>query len=156
MRLEVVNCFQNLLPSWQVTTFCNVAIFERPLWIAFKIYYLRDRSQPLLCFWKAESSCELLSKFITFVTGHNKIEDWNMKTVVVNCFQNLLPSWQVTTEVVKDLLDDSCELLSKFITFVTGHNFQAQSLRFHFVVNCFQNLLPSWQVTTRGCRVRRW
>ncbi|MBB5334460.1 hypothetical protein HNP69_002605 [Chryseobacterium koreense] len=38
---------------------------------------------------------------------------------------------------------NSCELLSEFITFVTKHNNIHEAFAIHFVVNCFQNLLPS-------------
>jgi len=42
---DVVNCFQNLLSSWHVTTLKRFLTTSLWLWIAFKIYYLRDTSQ---------------------------------------------------------------------------------------------------------------
>ena len=174
----VVNCFQNLLSSWQVTTMVLCQWYHFSLWIAFKIYYLRDRSQHTNYTEGACNCCELLSKFIIFVTGHNFLIFYFLCFFVVNCFQNLLSSWQVTTNLpmwwylrllwiafkiyylrdrsqqiyYKSWNGRSCELLSKFIIFVTGHNRRFFEYRSRFVVNCFQNLLSSWQVTTCFCK----
>ena len=93
----VVNCFQNLLSSWHVTTFRNLLAFYLVLWIAFKIYYLRDTSQLVEFLRLFLHRCELLSKFIIFVTRHNFVSFFNIISIVVNCFQNLLSSWHVTT-----------------------------------------------------------
>ena len=96
--------------------------------------------------------------------------------MVVNCFQKLLPSWWRTTAVflcttfvklwiafknyylrdegqhdrVLQSAINSCELLSKIITFVMKDNkiFEIESSK--SVVNCFQKLLPSWWRTTSG------
>ena len=67
----VVNCFQKLLSSWHDTTKKQVFHPKALLWIAFKIYYLRDTTQPNLAILSDAGSCELLSKFIIFVTRHN-------------------------------------------------------------------------------------
>ena len=170
----VVNCFQNLLPSWRSTTDAVFLGFSLPLWIAFRIYYLRDEAQPETSEGMIFYCCELLSEFITFVTKHNEIKRDTPPDYVVNCFQNLLPSWRSTTitsyltkvwmlwiafriyylrdeaqPIDTSQLDKSrCELLSEFITFVTKHNLANYVWRAEKVVNCFQNLLPSWRSTT--------
>ena len=68
----VVNCFQKLLSSWHDTTEGFFGRRRRWLWIAFKNYYLRDTTQPKGEYVMHNSSCELLSKIIIFVTRHNK------------------------------------------------------------------------------------
>jgi len=95
----VVNCFQKLLSSWHDTTY--LANFEPGfmLWIAFKNYYLRDTTQPILGIQLPKKCCELLSKIIIFVTRHNHLVKQEMNKHVVNCFQKLLSSWHDTTSL---------------------------------------------------------
>ena len=146
--LWVVNCFQNLLPLWYITTTIFRWLWSIMLWIAFRIYYLCDTSQQTMKKLELKLSCELLSEFITFVIHHNGINYAGIRTRVVNCFQNLLPLWYITTRWgnftcaillwiafrIYYLCDTSqqriklttkkqgCELLSEFITFVIHHN----------------------------------
>ena len=144
-----MNCFQNLLPLWYITTFLQLRQTTTELWIAFRIYYLCDTSQLHFRYLLFPHCCELLSEFITFVIHHNIVVFLNFFYGVVNCFQNLLPLWYITT-IFKNfpsilllwiafriyyLCDtsqqkrsrewrcSSCELLSEFITFVIHHNF---------------------------------
>ena len=144
------------------------------MWIAFKNYYLRDEEQPFVGYANTIASCELLSKIIIFVTRNN-VEYCRQDVVaVVNCFQKLLSSWRGTTILLKaqchTLLwiafknyylrdeeqlklsikdkDDSCELLSKIIIFLTRNNKQTLTTEMQTVVNCFQKLLSSWRGTT--------
>ena len=42
--------------------------------------------------------------------------------VVVNCFQNLVPLVSATTDLMKELTQLSCELLSEFSTFGISNN----------------------------------
>ena len=175
--LNVVNCFQNLLSSWHDTTICVSVSSGFSLWIAFKIYYLRDTTQQLDFVPAFRVGCELLSKFIIFVTRHNVAIMLPSALAVVNCFQNLLSSWHDTTVLslchqlgwlwiafkiyylrdttqrnsTKTLVLMCCELLSKFIIFVTRHNWNIFILGKQPVVNCFQNLLSSWHDTTFFC-----
>ena len=93
----VVNCFQKLLSSWHDTTFADTGLGKTLLWIAFKNYYLRDTTQPIILQINLFTSCELLSKIIIFVTRHNYGTLANMVIIVVNCFQKLLSSWHDTT-----------------------------------------------------------
>ena len=143
-----MNCFQNLLPLWYITTLIFLYHRGLGLWIAFRIYYLCDTSQ-LRCGTRGSAvSCELLSEFITFVIHHNQPTVVKFIPSVVNCFQNLLPLWYITTQAVQILPNErlwiafriyylcdtsqpcfttvapseSCELLSEFITFVIHHN----------------------------------
>ena len=144
----VVNCFQKLLSSWHDTTNPTAFLISMMLWIAFKNYYLRDTTQHTIDKLSAPISCELLSKIIIFVTRHNTFAAEVISVDVVNCFQKLLSSWhdttmslllikhpqlwiafknyylRDTTQQMKVLLtlDNSCELLSKIIIFVTRHN----------------------------------
>ena len=95
--LGVVNCFQNLLPLWYITTGVWQSQLYLALWIAFRIYYLCDTSQRLQRKRHQPNCCELLSEFITFVIHHNSSLSWGESLAVVNCFQNLLPLWYITT-----------------------------------------------------------
>ena len=169
-----MNCFQKLLSSWHDTTVKFEDEDEDRLWIAFKNYYLRDTTQlvKFLCF--LDTSCELLSKIIIFVTRHNLNEAGYKPWTVVNCFQKLLSSWHDTTRQRESMnrtplwiafknyyLRDTtqqysqclkhyycCELLSKIIIFVTRHNDNNYQHPSSTVVNCFQKLLSSWHDTT--------
>ena len=144
----VVNCFQKLLSSWHDTTSNLTLISALLLWIAFKNYYLRDTTQPIIQACTTLFSCELLSKIIIFVTRHNYDLHRSRRRTVVNCFQKLLSSWHDTTfrlfhcpkyqlwiafknYYLRDTTQQyagknpppwSCELLSKIIIFVTRHN----------------------------------
>ena len=95
---SVVNCFQKLLSSWWRTTFVNIKIIVRMLWIAFKNYYLRDEGQLSHNFIIFVYSCELLSKIIIFVMKDNSFLSMVLWPTVVNCFQKLLSSWWRTTK----------------------------------------------------------
>ena len=97
ITIIVVNCFQKLLSSWHDTTSVNNIVSWCKLWIAFKNYYLRDTTQPWMILRLPQSSCELLSKIIIFVTRHNNVSKTYIRNVVVNCFQKLLSSWHDTT-----------------------------------------------------------
>ena len=145
------------------------------MWIAFKNYYLRDEEQRERPWIKRQSSCELLSKIIIFVTRNNHVNFPCDILSVVNCFQKLLSSWRGTTNTLNDvafntlwiafknyyLRDEEqrwlhwekhphrCELLSKIIIFVTRNNFGSFVENVFGVVNCFQKLLSSWRGTTR-------
>ena len=144
----VVNCFQKLLSSWHDTTYCFSASYNKPLWIAFKNYYLRDTTQLRFSKKHTKLRCELLSKIIIFVTRHNQLIAVSKFLLVVNCFQKLLSSWHDTTkhyqwflwlelwiafknyylrDTTQRLKPENtnatrCELLSKIIIFVTRHN----------------------------------
>ena len=170
----VVNCFQNLLSLWYITTEETVILFSTKLWIAFRIYYLCDTSQLNSLHSCFAIRCELLSEFIIFVIHHNQNTSIKNAIVVVNCFQNLLSLWYITTDiapriingwlwiafriyylcdtsqqgVLNGLLLRCCELLSEFIIFVIHHNELKIHIFFIFVVNCFQNLLSLWYITT--------
>ena len=143
-----MNCFQNLLPLWYITTEYMRRTPADGLWIAFRIYYLCDTSQQKFYCSMTIQCCELLSEFITFVIHHNANIIILLNILVVNCFQNLLPLWYITTFYrsyitfyvlwiafrIYYLCDTSqrlalqgfttlcCELLSEFITFVIHHN----------------------------------
>ena len=123
-----------------------------------------------------ETSCELLSKIIIFVTRNNKVCACSFRNSVVNCFQKLLSSWRGTTSSEWSNLDEElwiafknyylrdeeqhlmqiwklslcCELLSKIIIFVTRNNLINKGELARHVVNCFQKLLSSWRGTTRS------
>ena len=170
----VVNCFQNCLSSWHDTTCSKVFRERKLLWIAFKIVYLRDTTQPGETTIRKRWSCELLSKLFIFVTRHNIREKDGRQFGVVNCFQNCLSSWHDTTKpypqpqrqelwiafkivYLRDTtqhfgfncyFQPSCELLSKLFIFVTRHNFVWVLNSDILVVNCFQNCLSSWHDTT--------
>ena len=144
----VVNCFQKLLSSWHDTTSIIKARNLCQLWIAFKNYYLRDTTQPLMKTSHPHLGCELLSKIIIFVTRHNRVIISMVQTLVVNCFQKLLSSWHDTTVLQLKGQTIRCELLSKIIIFVTRHNWTGLLPELQIVVNCFQKLLSSWHDTT--------
>ena len=144
------------------------------MWIAFRIYYLCDTSQPTYSYFIDNNGCELLSEFIIFVIHHNSPLTSIKQVPVVNCFQNLLSLWYITTRHLGKKIDfrlwiafriyylcdtsqqiyyffcyySRCELLSEFIIFVIHHNFNNQYKRTYNVVNCFQNLLSLWYITT--------
>ena len=144
------------------------------MWIAFRIYYLCDTSQLEKKELVVRGGCELLSEFIIFVIHHNFPEVCPASFIVVNCFQNLLSLWYITTITcslfiplvlwiafrIYYLCDTSqqgrrmvrlctrCELLSEFIIFVIHHNTEPHKYKPANVVNCFQNLLSLWYITT--------
>ena len=99
MNSVVVNCFQNCLSSWHDTTFSFCLFADKLLWIAFKIVYLRDTTQPTTSRQWITPSCELLSKLFIFVTRHNMMAYCRIIICVVNCFQNCLSSWHDTTKM---------------------------------------------------------
>ena len=149
-----MNCFQNLLSLWYITTIYINANENQKLWIAFRIYYLCDTSQHTNLTYRWGGCCELLSEFIIFVIHHNKKIALILTHSVVNCFQNLLSLWYITTKGNEDatagllwiafriyyLCDTSqqqailqtilscCELLSEFIIFVIHHNFSENEM----------------------------
>ena len=71
--INVVNCFQNLVPLVSATT-QRVGI-------------------------GGDDGCELLSEFSTFGISNNSGIKKHLKYYVVNCFQNLVPLVSATTMV---------------------------------------------------------
>ena len=152
----VVNCFQIFLSSWWFATWTNLEASIEPLWIAFKFFYLRDGSQPMVKTAFRHCSCELLSNFSIFV-------------MVRNCslpFAFTCPLWiafkffylRDGSQLVPDTVDVffRCELLSNFSIFVMVRNIEVKAFDANGVVNCFQIFLSSWWFATALSREKEY
>ena len=97
---------------------------------------------------RRRSCCELLSKLSIFDTTNNYRPFCSLRSVVVNCFQNLVSLIRQTTFFTTELYKVCCELLSKLSIFDTTNNDVFAECNKPTVVNCFQNLVSLIRQTT--------
>ena len=170
-----MNCFQKIVSLIFWTTHAaNVPHAER-LWIAFKKLYLWYSEQQIGRLRIGTNCCELLSKNCIFDILNNWGNARRTYGCVVNCFQKIVSlifwttiefnppnlwwlwiafkklylwySEQLISE--REIVLDSCELLSKNCIFDILNNSSTGVVNACIVVNCFQKIVSLIFWTTK-------
>ncbi|MBP1673111.1 MAG: hypothetical protein H6Q25_926 [Bacteroidetes bacterium] len=81
--------------------------------------------------------------------SNNKVDTMNPEAPVVNCFQNCIFAWILTTLHSYLYRFVRCELLSKLYLCMDSNNTEKYAHRLNAVVNCFQNCIFAWILTTK-------
>ena len=91
----------------------------------------------------------MLSKLYLCMDSNNSDELLVRIAAVVNCFQNCIFAWILTTLYLPKYIDPCCELLSKLYLCMDSNNADFINLAKLPVVNCFQNCIFAWILTTK-------
>ena len=122
-EIIVVICFQNLYLWLSDTTVMYNVRKSYKLWFAFKIYIFGFLIQPWKTSARQKSSCDLLSKFISLAFWYNMLINIGKLTELWFAFKIYIFGFLIQLEFINYAREDSCDLLSKFISLAFWYNY---------------------------------
>jgi len=175
--LPVVNCFQNLYLWLSETANTLRKAAKNLLWIAFKICIFDFQKQrtnqsnlhrcccellskfvsltfrnsfgvvAIVVVWR----CELLSKFVSLTFRNSVVANAPIAGWLWIAFKICIFDFQKQQMKLQRLVQNSCELLSKFVSLTFRNSVCCAGLCGRAVVNCFQNLYLWLSETAKSC-----